>query len=215
MSELAVGDRIQVKYELTDDDRPDDLALVWWGAVVRDKQTTHDQRRIYRLRYDAYPAGGFDEAEERSVELHLEHQMYELEDDLTRGDLQVFRMEPRGEEGVVPCLPLYTKGGVGVSHSAQPPPLEWGPTSSKRHHREPHSTPTPPPMPPTTAAGTESTLPRAYRALLAAEGQGSWTLQSQEHHQRRLAEIYQMHYQYEEERDQGGDAALDHSYPEE
>lgn len=91
MRELQLGNRIQVKYDLAEEGQevslrasiesgselcrvcllttpptppnPQADATVWWGATVKDITYTPDGRTIYRLLYDAYPEGGFDEAE--------------------------------------------------------------------------------------------------------------------------------------------------------
>lgn len=105
--ELGHGDRIQVKYDLADDERPGETEqTVWWGATVKDVQVTNDGRKIYRLLYDAFPEGGFADQEESSIEMTDRiGAVFQLEDDLTRGDIQTYRMEPEGERGVVNCVP--------------------------------------------------------------------------------------------------------------
>ena len=85
---------------------------MWWGATVKDIKYTQDGRTIYRLLYDAYPDGGFDEAEERNVEMgNVPDQIIELDDQLLQMDPQTYRMEPPGERGVVPCADDEDSGG--------------------------------------------------------------------------------------------------------
>jgi len=126
--DLRIGDRIQVKYDLVEDDGEVE-STVWWGAQVKDIQMAPDGRRIYRLLYDAYPEGGSDEAEERSVQLgDAPDQIWELDDHLRRTDQQTFRMEPPDEKGVWPANDDDTAGyqqSTYATYASMNPQLQW------------------------------------------------------------------------------------------
>ena len=187
-------DRVQVKYELRDDDNPKLDTTVWWGATVIDSHVAVDGRRIFRLLYDAYPAGGFPASEARFVELTGKpDQLVELDDDLVRGDVQTFRIEPPDEPGVVSVIgdeepakeeeeeeegeegeevPQAVAAAAGSARVAVAAQRAWGGAGA-----------------PTAADSAQSV--HLHPAYYTAE---AWDAQTQLYHQHRLQQTYVQMY---------------------
>ena len=67
--DLKAGDRLEVQWEIEDNDSSDAAAVVrWWGATLLEHDgRTDDGVAIRTLQYDPYPEGGFPEESREDV----------------------------------------------------------------------------------------------------------------------------------------------------